>query len=73
MYIAGLAVEFRERFGHVEELRAGHYQPGTVAAVPLLQPGSNNIDRYVFHLVTKPTSRYCLPRWWELIYAVREA
>jgi len=69
---AGLAVEFRERFGHVEELRAGHYQPGTVAAVPLLQPGSNNIDRYVFHLVTKPTSRYCLPRWWELIYAVRE-
>jgi len=69
---AGLAVEFRERFGHVEELRAGHHRPGTVAAVPLLQPGSNNIDRYVFHLVTKPTSRYCLPRWWELIYAVRE-
>jgi hypothetical protein len=69
---AGLAVEFRERFGHVEELRAGHHQPGTVAAVPLLQPGSNNIDRYVFHLVTKPTSRFCLPRWWELIYSVRE-
>jgi Macro domain len=69
---AGLAVEFRERFGHVEELRAGHHRPGTVAVVPLLQPGTNNIDRYVFHLVTKPTSRYCLPRWWELIYAVRE-
>jgi Macro domain len=69
---AGLAVEFRERFGHVEELRAGHHQPGTVAAVPLLQPGSNNIERYVFHLVTKPTSRFCLPRWWELIYSVRE-
>jgi O-acetyl-ADP-ribose deacetylase (regulator of RNase III) len=69
---AGLAVEFRERFGHVEELRAGNHRPGTVAAVPLLQPGSNNVDRYIFHLVTKPTSRYCLPRWWELIYAVRE-
>jgi O-acetyl-ADP-ribose deacetylase (regulator of RNase III) len=69
---AGLAVEFRERFGHETELRAGGHQPGTVATIPLMTPGSNEVDRYIFHLVTKPTSRYCLPRWWEIIYSVRE-
>jgi len=69
---AGLAVEFRERFGHVEELRAAKHLPGTVATIPLMKPGSNQVDRYIFHLVTKPTSRFCLPRWWELIYAIRD-
>jgi O-acetyl-ADP-ribose deacetylase (regulator of RNase III) len=69
---AGLAVEFLERFGHVQELRAMHLQPGQVATMCLLQPNSLEVDRYVFHLVTKPTSHNCLPRWWELIYAVRE-
>jgi O-acetyl-ADP-ribose deacetylase (regulator of RNase III) len=69
---AGLAVEFRERYGHERELRAGNHQPGTVATVPLFKPDSDEVDKYIFHLVTKPTSRYCLPRWWELIYAVRD-
>lgn len=69
---AGLAVEFRERFGHVKELRAGRHQPGTVATIPLMSPDSNKVERYIFHLVTKPTSRFCLPRWWEIIYSIRE-
>jgi O-acetyl-ADP-ribose deacetylase (regulator of RNase III) len=67
----GIAVEFRERFGHLDYLRSQHAQPGQVMTVPLYK-SNGEIERYIFHIVTKPKSANCLPRPHEFVPAVRE-
>jgi O-acetyl-ADP-ribose deacetylase (regulator of RNase III) len=66
----GIAVEFRERFGHLDYLRSQNAQPGQVITVPL-HKDNGEIDRYIFHIVTKPKSANCLPRPHEFVPAVR--
>jgi O-acetyl-ADP-ribose deacetylase (regulator of RNase III) len=68
---AGIAVEFRERFGHHEYLKSQNSKPGQVVTVPLYKQ-NNEFDRYIFHIVTKPKSANCLPREEEFIPAIRE-
>jgi O-acetyl-ADP-ribose deacetylase (regulator of RNase III) len=67
---AGIAVEFRERFGHHEYLKSQNSRPGQVVTVPLYKQ-NEDLDRYIFHIVTKPRSANCLPREEEFIPAVR--
>jgi O-acetyl-ADP-ribose deacetylase (regulator of RNase III) len=67
----GIAVEFRERFGHLDYLRSQHAQPGQVLTVPLFK-ANGDVERYIFHIVTKPKSANCLPRPHEFIPAVRK-
>jgi O-acetyl-ADP-ribose deacetylase (regulator of RNase III) len=66
----GIAVKFRKIFGCETYLRSRKWRPGQVARIPLTIDGK--VTRYVFHLVTKPFSRNCLPRRHELRAAVRE-
>ena len=68
---AGIAVEFRERFGHHEYLKSQNSRPGQVVTVPLYKQ-NEDFDRYIFHIVTKPRSANCLPREEEFIPAVRQ-
>ncbi|XP_059489674.1 uncharacterized protein LOC132204855 isoform X1 [Neocloeon triangulifer] len=69
----GLAVEMRQRYCPdpvLRYLRSRKWRPGQVAAIPLSIDG--RVTRYIFHLVTKPFSRYCLPRREELRRTIRE-
>jgi hypothetical protein len=68
---AGLAVEFKKRFGEQELLRDLHLRPGSVAKRPQRDRHTGQLQRYVFHLVTKPKSANCLPRPPEFRCAVR--
>jgi len=68
---AGLAVIFREMFGHINYLISQQRQPGQVATLPIYKP-NGELDRYIFNLVTKPKSANCLPREEEIILAVQE-
>jgi hypothetical protein len=69
----GLAVEMRQRFCPdpvLKFLRSRRWQPGQVVSIPLSIDG--RITRYIFHMVTKPFSRNCLPRRHELRRTIRE-
>jgi len=65
---AGIAVEFRERFGHLAYLKSLKRRPGQVATLPLEGEG----NKYIFNIVTKPRSAHCLPREEEFRPAVQE-
>ena len=68
---AGIAVEFRERFGHVAYLKSLKRQPGQVATLPICD-STGEINKYIFNVVTKPRSANCLPREEEFRPAVKE-
>lgn len=68
---AGIAVEFRERYGNLHHLRSLGRGPGQVATLPLFKP-NGQIDKYIFNVVTKPRSANCLPRPEEFRPAVHE-
>jgi O-acetyl-ADP-ribose deacetylase (regulator of RNase III) len=68
---AGIAVEFKKRFGDQKLLRDLRLRPGSVATRPQRDRNSGLLQRYVFHLVTKPRSANCLPRPAEFRGAVR--
>jgi len=68
---AGIAVEFKERFGHLAYLKSLKRQPGQVATLPICD-SSGEINKYIFNVVTKPRSANCLPREEEFRPAVKE-
>jgi O-acetyl-ADP-ribose deacetylase (regulator of RNase III) len=67
---AGVAVEFRKRFGEQQLLRDLHLRPGQIATRPQ-RDNKGRIERFIMHLVTKPRSANCLPRPREFRGAVR--
>jgi len=68
---AGIATIFKDRFGHMDYLKSLKCRPGQVATLPLFNH-RDQIDKYIFNVVTKPKSANCLPRMEEFRPAVRE-
>ncbi|XP_059472805.1 uncharacterized protein LOC132195083 isoform X1 [Neocloeon triangulifer] len=65
---AGIAVPIKEKYGNVSYLKSLGRRPGQVASLPI----SEEQLKFVFYLVTKPRSAYCLPRPDDFVSAVRE-
>lgn len=62
---AGIAIEFRQRYGMVEWLR--YYSKGVGTTLRLI-----HYDRPIFYLITKPSSQYSKPTYETLGASLRD-
>jgi O-acetyl-ADP-ribose deacetylase (regulator of RNase III) len=67
---AGVAIQFKNKFGQVAYLKSLNLSPGQVACLPV--PDVNDCVKYVLYLVTKPRSARCRPDFRDFRSAVNE-